>query len=39
MPTEDVLEHGQREMIFVGPIEDEKLKQFIIKDHLEFWKL
>jgi tRNA(Arg) A34 adenosine deaminase TadA len=37
MPTENVLEHGQREMIVVGPVEDEELKKAIIKDHIGFW--
>lgn len=38
MPTEEVLEHGQKDIIVVGPTENEKLKAAIIKDHINFWK-
>lgn len=38
MPTEEVLEHGQRNMVIVGPTQDDKLKEAIIKDHIDFWK-
>ncbi len=37
MPTKDVLEHGQRKMVVVGPTTDEELKKAIIKDHIDFW--
>lgn len=38
LPAIEVLEHGQKDMIVVGPTEDEELKKAIIKDHLNFWK-
>lgn len=38
LPVVEVLEHGQREMVVVGPIEDEELKKAIIKDHMDFWE-
>ncbi|MGD1820901.1 MAG: nucleoside deaminase [Pleomorphochaeta sp.] len=37
LPCDEVLEHGQREMIVCGPTSDEKLKEAILKDHLSFW--
>jgi len=37
LPCNEVLEHGQRDMIVCGPTKDEKLKEAILKDHLNFW--
>ncbi len=37
LPCDEVLEHGQRHMIVCGPTTDEKLKQAILEDHLNFW--
>lgn len=36
--TSEVIEKGQKDIILVGPTKDEKLKEAIIKDHLNFWK-
>lgn len=33
-----VLEHGQRDMVVVGPTEDKELINAIVEDHLVFWK-
>lgn len=38
LPTKEVLEYGQKEMVVVGPTDDEELKKAIIKDHIDFWK-
>ncbi|MGD1823553.1 MAG: nucleoside deaminase [Pleomorphochaeta sp.] len=37
LPCDNVLEHGQRKMIVCGPTNDEKLKEAILRDHINFW--
>ncbi len=38
LPSEEVLEHGQKDMVIVGPVDDPALTEAIIADHLSFWK-
>ncbi len=37
LPCDEVLKHGQRDMIICGPTKDENLKKAILEDHLNFW--
>lgn len=38
LSSREVLEHGQKDIVVEGPVEDEELLQFIVKDHIDFWK-
>ncbi len=38
LKTSEVIEKGQKDIILVGPTKDNKLKDAIMKDHLNFWK-
>ena len=37
LPSEAVLAYGQKDMVVVGPVEDEALIEAIIADHRGFW--
>lgn len=37
LPSDKVLEYGQKDVIVCGPTKDEALKKAILKDHLSFW--
>ncbi|MBK5200478.1 MAG: nucleoside deaminase [Spirochaetaceae bacterium] len=38
LSPQDLLIHGQKDIIVVGPTTDKKLIDSIIKDHINFWK-
>ncbi|MDY4609573.1 MAG: nucleoside deaminase [Sphaerochaetaceae bacterium] len=38
LPAKVVLEHGQKDMVIVGPVADPALVEAIIADHRNFWK-
>ncbi|MGH4038226.1 MAG: nucleoside deaminase [Sphaerochaeta sp.] len=38
LTTEEVIERGQKEIVLVGPTDNEDLKKAILKDHIGFWK-
>lgn len=38
LPAQAVLEHGQKDMVIVGPIDDPALVDAIVADHRNFWK-
>ncbi len=38
LPAGNVFEKGQKDVVIVGPVDDEQLRQAIIADHLAFWK-
>lgn len=38
LSSRDVIERGQKEIVVVGPVEDEKLLAEICEPHIEFWK-
>ncbi len=37
LPSRDVINKGQKDIIVVGPIDDKELSNRIVKDHLGFW--
>ncbi|WP_320130315.1 nucleoside deaminase [uncultured Sphaerochaeta sp.] len=37
LPAGEVLSHGQKDMVIVGPVSDANLVNAIIEDHLGFW--
>ncbi|MGH0052792.1 MAG: nucleoside deaminase [Sphaerochaetaceae bacterium] len=37
LPSHEVLDHGQKDMEIVGPVEDEALIKAIVEDHQSFW--
>lgn len=37
LPAEKVLSYGQKDMVVIGPVKDEKLIAAIVSDHLDFW--
>lgn len=37
LPSDQVLSYGQKDIEIVGPVEDEKLVEAIVSDHLTFW--
>jgi tRNA(Arg) A34 adenosine deaminase TadA len=38
LPAQAVLEHGQKDMVIVGPVDDPTLIEAIVADHRNFWK-
>jgi tRNA(Arg) A34 adenosine deaminase TadA len=38
LPSRTVINHGQKDIVVVGPVEDEMLQERIIKDHRGFWE-
>ena len=37
LPTHEILAHGQKDFEIVGPVDDSKLIQAILADHIGFW--
>jgi len=37
LPSRDVIDHGQKEITVVGPVDDDALRERIIQDHIGFW--
>ena len=37
LPCREVLERGQKDIVVVGPVEDQALEQRIVADHIGFW--
>ena len=37
LPSRDVINKGQKDIVVVGPIDDKELRDRIVKDHLGFW--
>ncbi|MDC7245251.1 MAG: nucleoside deaminase [Sphaerochaetaceae bacterium] len=37
LPCRSVIDHGQKDIIVVGPVDDKSLRDRILKDHIGFW--
>ncbi len=37
LPCREVLNHGQKDIVVVGPVNEAALEQRIVKDHIGFW--
>ncbi len=37
LPSREVIDRGQKDIIVVGPIDDKELRERIVQDHIGFW--
>ena len=38
LSSREVVEHGQKDIMIIGPADDEELLERICHDHIDFWK-